>query len=661
MKAIQRDDFYQYQYLSNVTYSPNKATAAVTVSSCNPTDNNYNSHIWIRNQNQFVQLTALEKESSFIFEDDKTILFAAIRDSEDKKKVENKEPYTAFYRISLDGGEAKKAFSVPLKVTSIQYAGNHRYVLVANCDATWGDFGAMDEKQREEVLKQKKENADYEVIDEVSFWSNGAGFTNKLRSRIYVLDRNNNTLKPITEALFDTQSCKVNPTKNQVLYTGEAYQVKPTNCADVFCYQLDSETTTCLYDKKQLRLRLADWMNDEILVVGAKTDRFGNNENPYFYTLQDQQLHQLAAYEDSFGSSVGSDCRYGGGASYRMSASGMLFITTKHKDSHIYQVGANGCILPILELDGSVDCFDQAENKILFVGMINQKLQEVYEYNLETKEICQLSHLNEEVLQDKYVATPHLVKVTSEGYEIEGWVLEPKDYDATKKYPAILDIHGGPKTAYGEVFSHEMQVWASEGYFVFYCNPIGSDGRENSFADLRGRYGTCDYQNIMDFTDEVLTCYPAIDSNRVGVTGGSYGGFMTNWIIGHTDRFKAAASQRSISNWISFYGVSDIGTTFGPDQQGADIYTSQDKLWWHSPLKYANQCVTPTLFIHSDEDYRCPMEQGLQMVTALMDRGIEARLCYFKGENHELSRSGKPLHRLRRLNEITDWMTSHLK
>lgn len=214
---------------------------------------------------------------------------------------------------------------------------------------------------------------------------------------------------------------------------------------------------------------------------------------------------------------------------------------------------------------------------------------------------------------------------------------------------------------YGEVFYHEMQVWANEGYFVFFCNPIGSDGRDNEFADLRGKYGTCDYNNIMDFTDAVLKQYPAIDAQRVGVTGGSYGGFMTNWIIGHTSRFAAAASQRSIANWISFYGVSDIGMTFGPDQQGGNIYDDTEKLWWHSPVKYARACTTPTLFIHSDEDYRCPMAEGLQMYTALVDLGVESKLVYFKGENHELSRSGKPLHRMRRLNEITDWMQSHLK
>lgn len=239
--------------------------------------------------------------------------------------------------------------------------------------------------------------------------------------------------------------------------------------------------------------------------------------------------------------------------------------------------------------------------------------------------------------------------------------MKPVGYEEGKQYPAILDIHGGPRTVYGTVFYHEMQVWANQGYFVFFINPRGSDGRGNGFADINGKYGTIDYEDLMKFTDVVLERYPAIDQQRVGVTGGSYGGFMTNWIIGHTNRFKAAASQRSIANWISFAHTSDIGEFFTKDQQQADTWESVEELWWHSPLKYANQVTTPTLFIHSNEDYRCPYSEGLQMYSALVEHGVEARLCMFKGENHELSRSGKPRHRVKRLEEITNWMQQHLK
>jgi dipeptidyl aminopeptidase/acylaminoacyl peptidase len=136
---------------------------------------------------------------------------------------------------------------------------------------------------------------------------------------------------------------------------------------------------------------------------------------------------------------------------------------------------------------------------------------------------------------------------------------------------------------------------------------------------------------------------------------------MTNWIIGKTDRFKAAASQRSISNWVSMGYTTDIGYFFAPDQVGATPWTDQEKLWYHSPLKYADRVKTPTLFIHSDEDYRCWLPEALQMFTALKYHGVESRLCMFRGENHELSRSGRPKHRQRRLEEITNWFDRFLK
>ncbi|MDD2282252.1 MAG: prolyl oligopeptidase family serine peptidase, partial [Eubacteriales bacterium] len=186
-------------------------------------------------------------------------------------------------------------------------------------------------------------------------------------------------------------------------------------------------------------------------------------------------------------------------------------------------------------------------------------------------------------------------------------------------------------------------------------------GRGNEFADIRGKYGTIDYDDLMAFTDAVLAKYPGIDQERVGVTGGSYGGFMTNWIIGHTDRFRAAASQRSIANWVSMGFTSDIGFYFEEDQVSTTPWQDIDKVWWHSPLKYADKVSTPTLFIHSEEDYRCWLAEGLQMFTALKYFGVEARLCMFRGETHELSRSGKPKHRIRRLREITDWFDKHLK
>lgn len=213
----------------------------------------------------------------------------------------------------------------------------------------------------------------------------------------------------------------------------------------------------------------------------------------------------------------------------------------------------------------------------------------------------------------------------------------------------------------GAVYYHEMQYWANHGYYVIYCNPRGGESRGNEFGYICGRFGTIDYDDIMAFCDEALKAYPDMDEKHMGVTGGSYGGFMTNWIIGHTNRFAAAASQRGIANFVSMEGTSDIGTLFAERQILATTHTNLDKMWNQSPLKYADRCTTPTLFIHSEEDYRCWMVEALQMYSTLIHHGVPTRLCLFHGENHELSRGGKPKGRIRRLQEITAWMDKYLK
>lgn len=149
--------------------------------------------------------------------------------------------------------------------------------------------------------------------------------------------------------------------------------------------------------------------------------------------------------------------------------------------------------------------------------------------------------------------------LNTDGVDIDGFVMKPVGYEPGTRYPGILHIHGGPKMVFGPGFHHEMQLWAASGFFVCYCNPRGSCGKGNAFADLQGKYGEVDFRDLMEFTDEVLRRYPEIDADRMGVAGGSYGGFMTNWVIGHTDRFRCAVSQRSIANYVGDYLLSDIG------------------------------------------------------------------------------------------------------
>jgi dipeptidyl aminopeptidase/acylaminoacyl peptidase len=239
--------------------------------------------------------------------------------------------------------------------------------------------------------------------------------------------------------------------------------------------------------------------------------------------------------------------------------------------------------------------------------------------------------------------------------------MKPLGFDETKKYPLILHIHGGPRGAYGNSFFHEFQVLAAQGWAVLYINPWGSGGYYEEYqAKLPGNYFEQDYDDLMKSVDVILEQNEWVDKERLGVTGGSYGGVMTNWIITHTDRFAAASTLRSISNWISFFGVSDIGWTFGKTEIGGYFWEMEEEFLKRSPIRYVANVKTPTQIIHSEEDYRCPIEQSEQLFTALKVLGVDTEFIRFPGENHELSRSGKPIHRIERLEHLIRWFKMHL-
>jgi len=273
-----------------------------------------------------------------------------------------------------------------------------------------------------------------------------------------------------------------------------------------------------------------------------------------------------------------------------------------------------------------------------------------------------LTNHNDAWLQERLVEEPLEFQVeTRYGQEIDLWILPPaRPEECESCAPWALYIHGGPKTSYGYGFILEFHVLSGSGVAVVYGNPHGSDGYSEEFADIRGAYGTVDYEDLMTIADSAPSLYPALDEARAAVMGGSYGGWMTNYILTKTHRFRAAITMRGCSNWSSFYGASDIGWTFAPDQLGATPWTDPKTYVEKSPLFHADKIRTPTLIIHATEDYRCPMDQALTLYTALKANRVPTRLLLFPQENHDLSRSGKPRRRVRRLHEELSWLRRHL-
>lgn len=665
MEYLKLDDFTKYKFLSGIRISPNSMYTGFVLHEMDVDENKYRSNIHIYNEktNKEFKLTSLDEERSFIWKDDNTILFPAIRCKKDKERKEKKEDFTVYYEINLNGGEATKAFEIPLNVNSMEFIDGDNLLVTANFNHNKPNIKELSGEDKENALKKIEEDKDYEVFDEIPFWGNGIGVTNKQRTRLYLYNLKDKKTTPITDEFTDISSVKLNKDKTKIVIVSSSYTDKYPKNNDLYLYNIETNLLNKLSHEEIFNYTYGDFLGDKIIFAGKDMKSYGINENPHFYVmdLDGGNAHKITKDEFNYGlwNSVGSDCRYGGSTSIKVDRNYLYFITTEGDSSYINRIDENGNIEKLIDNKGSIDGFDVQNGNIKFIGLRGIRLQELY--SLENKIETRLTSFNEWVMTNKKISKPEHLSFESDGTSIDGWIMKPVDFEEGKTYPAILNIHGGPKTVYGEVFYHEMQYWANEGYAVFFCNPRGSDGKGNEFSDIRGKYGTIDYDDIMRFTDLILERYAFIDREKVGVTGGSYGGFMTNWIIGHTDRFRAAASQRSISNWFSFFGTTDIGYYFATDQNATTPWDDPEKLWFHSPMKYADKVVTPTLFIHSNEDYRCWLPEGLQMFTSLKYHGVDSRLCMFKGENHELSRSGKPKHRIRRLEEITNWFEKYLK
>lgn len=274
-----------------------------------------------------------------------------------------------------------------------------------------------------------------------------------------------------------------------------------------------------------------------------------------------------------------------------------------------------------------------------------------------------LTTVNQALLDGVALAVPEPFTCDgADGWPVEGWVMRPGEVRDGERYPTILQIHGGPHGAYGEAFFHEFQLLAAEGFAIVFTNPRGSQGYGQRFtAATHHDWGGKDYEDIMRALDAAIARYPFLDPERLGVAGGSYGGFMTNWVIGHTDRFKAAVTMRSISNHLSQWGTSDLAFMKGFWEFPGDPWEASAWYWERSPLAYVANIRTPLLILHSEMDLRCPVPEAEQLFAALRKLRREVVLVRFPNESHDLSRIGKPAHRLERLRWIVRWFVDHLR
>ncbi|MGM0902114.1 MAG: S9 family peptidase [Bacillota bacterium] len=522
-------------------------------------------------------------------------------------------------------------------------------------------------------MNQKEEKSDVKVISRLRYKGDGVGIYNADRKHLYLFDLETKSYMKITEGDHDFSQACFSPDGQSLFYVGtKAEDQEWGYLPAIWKYNITAKVETLFYQGKGYIFAPSVSPDGKWLAFAGHTrgERQQGNTNVLLLSIEtEKQMNLTEGFDYTVGNLVGVDAKYDTGEErliWNSSSSYLYFTATVGGDCQLFKVDLEGQVSEALSPSvASVTSFSliNDEQAVLVLATPHSTGDLVTQDLTNKKKVVSITDWNQELYKEVHLSTPENFHYKStDGQEIEGWILKPFGFDEGKKYPMILQIHGGPATAYGNGLHHEMQVMASKGYAVLYTNPRGSQGYGHDFVNaVIGDYGGMDYEDIMAGVDYSLKTFPYIDHNQLFVTGGSYGGYMTNVIVTRTNRFKAAVTQRSICNWHSFYGTSDIGFYFTDWQHGhADLWEDAERLLQLSPLHHARNVKTPTLILHSEEDLRCPMEQAEQWYVALKRLGVETKLVRFPDENHNLSRSGKPNHRIERLEYLIGWFDERL-
>jgi dipeptidyl aminopeptidase/acylaminoacyl peptidase len=380
--------------------------------------------------------------------------------------------------------------------------------------------------------------------------------------------------------------------------------------------------------------------------------------------------HNLTtAYDYDVCGGVGGDQaapRAGGGSRilWTPDGKGLITFTAREGKANLVQFDAtSGKPSEITHGNQSVEIYRATQDGSKFVAVISTPTNVGDLFVIDRSGVQkQITHINEKLFSQLNLTEPEEIWYTSfDGKKVEAWIQKPPDFDPTKKYPLILNIHGGPHTAYGYVFDHEFQWMAAKGYVVLYPNPRGSTSYGQEFGNIiQYHYPGDDFKDLMAGVDEVLK-RGYVDPKKLGVTGGSGGGLLTNWVIGHTDRFAAAVSQRDIASWSDWWYSADF-TLYQPSWFKAPPFEDPQDYVNRSPITYIKNVHTPLMLILGEADYRTPPGAGgEEMFRALKYLRRPVIMVRFPGESHELSRSGQPWHRVERLEHIVGWFDKYLQ
>ncbi|MDQ0415124.1 S9 family peptidase [Mesobacillus stamsii] len=657
-RLIKPEDLFELKSVTDPQYSPDGKKCVFVLTEMLEGKNDYASNLYI------IDIENSGEPKQWTYGENRNQSPRWSPDGTELAFVSNRNGKNQIFVLDAAGGEAKQ-------VTDFKNGAS---------DPVWSPDGkkiacSVSLKPDEDLFEKAEEKKDDKKLEpfvaiEMKYKSDAAGFWDGKYKQIVIVSVIDGEAELVAKGEMDSHlQCWAPDGKSLVLSADESPERDFSFKSDLWILDIQSGVKTKITNGK-------GYFGDAVFSPDGKHIGYTGHEREfenatlsqlYILSLETGHVQCLTENMDILvGDAVAADFQQGAhspGLIWGEDSESLYFLATDQGSTVLYFATLNGEVYPALLNQQHVYGYTlDRKNQRMIAAISNPVLPgELFQLEATTGEIKQLTSVNEKFLASITLAQPEQISFeASDGTPLHGWIMKPARYEVSKKYPLILEVHGGPHAMYANSYFNEFQVLAAAGYGVLYINPRGSHGYGQQFVNaVRGDYGGGDYQDVMDAVDYALQNYDFIDKNRLGVTGGSYGGFMTNWIVGHTDKFKAAVTQRSISNWISFYGVSDIGYYFTEWQIKADL-SDLETLWKHSPLAYVDQITTPLLILHSEKDYRCPIEQAEQLFIALKRQGKETKFIRFPESNHELSRSGKPNLRLSRLAAIVDWFDLHL-
>jgi dipeptidyl aminopeptidase/acylaminoacyl peptidase len=679
-RLITETDIFKFVWIADPQISPDGSRVAFVRVWVNQKADRYDSALWIVPTNGGAprQLTAGPRDASPRWSPDGKRL-AFVRSAE----KEGRPQPAQIYLLSFDGGEAQVLTDLPRGAGSPQWSPDGKTIaFIGSEDLSKRDNAATESGEAGE--KKPERVSDVRVITRGAYRSNGPGYLNpKIKTHIWtaaVPEAPGESPKPkqITRGNFDEGNISWSPDGKRVYFTAsrilesyyepprsDLYSIAPDGSDEKKIVSFDGRMSDYSVSEDGLRIALSGSLTRKPIQSYTQPDLFVADN-----AVGAAPRNLTADYDFDIGGGIGGDQRAprggsSGGAIWSKDGRYLFITVAEQGRANLKRIeAATGKVEAVTNGDYEVQSYTATPDASKMVLLISSPVNigDLFLLDTASGKLSQLTRINDELFSQLDLTPPEEIWYTSpDGKKIQGWIQKPPGFDSTKKYPFILEIHGGPHSAYGFTFTHEFQWMAAKGYVVLYTNPRGSTSYGQDFGNIiQYNYPGDDHKDLMAGVDEILK-RGYVDENRLGVTGGSGGGVLTNWAVGHTNRFKAAVSQRSIADWAGFWYTADF-TLFQPTWFRGAPWEDPEDFTKRSPITYIKNITTPMMFIEGEADYRTPPADGGEiMFRALKYRKIPTVMVRFPNESHELSRSGAPWHRVERLQHILNWFDKYLQ